>query len=184
MVYLLRIISYPFLGIRPNVITLFSLLSSVIFFFFLNNHMYGFALVTLSGSVFDAIDGYVARHTGKTSSFGGFFDSVSDRISDFFIIAAFGYAQLVAWEIIAPTILTTFLVSYIRARSEVARESKKMDNGFFKRSGRFVVITSGLVMYLLFPASVGILTGMFLVLIVLNVVTIAQRIYAAYRLLE
>lgn len=182
--HVLSIISYPFLGLHPNILTLFSLSSSAIFFFFLSNHIFGFALVSLGGAVFDAIDGYVARHTGKTSSFGGFFDSVCDRISDFLIIAAFGYARLVAWEVVAPAILTTFLVSYLRARSEAAQKGKKMDAGNFGRGGRFVVILGGLVMYLLLPGVVGILTGMFLVLIALNTVTIVQRVYAAYRSLK
>lgn len=146
--------------------------------------MLGFALVSLGGAVFDAIDGYVARHTGKTSSFGGFFDSVCDRISDFLIIAAFGYAGLVAWEVVVLAILTTFLVSYLRARSEAAQKGKKMDAGNFGRGGRFVVILGGLAMYLLIPGVVGILTGMFLVLIALNMVTIVQRVYAVYRSLE
>lgn len=146
--------------------------------------MYGFALLSLCGCVFDVIDGYVARHTGKVSVLGGFFDSVSDRISDFFIIAAFGYANLVAWEIVVPTLLTTFLVSYLRARLEGAQKGNKMEFGFFQRAGRFFVVVGGLALYLLIPETVGLLIGMFMVIIVLNSITITQRVYAAYRLLE
>lgn len=145
--------------------------------------MYGFALLSLCGAVFDAIDGYVARHTGKVSVFGGFFDSVCDRIADFFIIFAFGYAELVAWEIVGPALLTTFLVSYLRARAEAAQNGKKMDVGSFGRGGRFVVILGGLAMYLVLAEDTTILVGMYLLLIVLNMVTIVQRVYVAYKLL-
>ncbi len=141
--------------------------------------MYGFALLFLLGSVFDAIDGYVARYTGKVSLFGGFFDSVCDRVADFFIIAAFGYAGLVAWEIVVLAILTTFLVSYIRARAEAAQKGKKMDSGIFQRTGRFLVVLGGLIFYLLI-LDANILTWMFVVLILLNITTIIQRVYAVY----
>lgn len=178
--YVLSIISYPFLRIHPNILTLFSLFFSVLFFYFLNNQLYIAALVSLFGAVFDAIDGYVARTTGKVSAFGGFFDSVTDRISDFLIIAAFGYAQLVSWEIIAPAILTTFLVSYARARAEATKKGEKMDSGIFQRTGRFLVIVGGLAAYILLSETAGILLGMCIVLVVLNMITIVQRIYAVY----
>ena len=141
--------------------------------------MYGFALLSLLGSVFDAIDGYVARQTGKVSLFGGFFDSVCDRVADFFIISAFGYAELVAWEIVAPALFTTFLVSYLRARAEGVQKGKKMDSGIFQRTGRFLVVLGGLVIYILI-LDVNVLTWVFGVLILLNIATILQRVYAVY----
>lgn len=143
--------------------------------------MYLFALVFLCGAVFDAIDGYVARTTGKVSLFGGFFDSVTDRISDFFIIAAFGYAGLVSWELITLVLLTTFLVSYIRARSEGVQKGKKMDMGIFQRTGRFFVIVFGLTAYVLIPSVTGILSGMCIMLILLNSTTIVQRFYVVMK---
>lgn len=176
--HVLSIISYPFLRIHPNILTLFSLFFSVLFFYFLKNQMYVAALLSLFGAVFDAIDGYVARHTGKTSSFGGFFDSGCDRISDFLIIAAFGYAGLVAWEVVLPAIVTTFLVSYARARAEATKKGEKMDSGIFQRTGRFLVVLGGLVIYILI-LDVNILIWAFAVLILLNIVTIIQRVYSA-----
>ena len=77
------------------------------------------AFILVSGFI-DAIDGVLARATGKASAFGGFLDSVFDRYSDAVVLSAIVYAGLchAAWGLAA--IVGSLMVSYARARAEAA----------------------------------------------------------------
>lgn len=143
----------------------------------------------LFGSVFDVIDGYVARTSGKVTRFGGFFDSVCDRISDFFILSAFGYAGLVPWGIVTPALLTSFLVSYTRAKGEaVFNGGKKLNQGIFQRAGRFFVVIGGFFLYFFLPGfqigKVDIFTLVMVLITILNSITIAQRVLGVKNLFQ
>ncbi len=183
---LLSIIAYPFLGFHPTVLTLLSLLFALLFFILLTSHMYTLAFLALLGSVFDAIDGYVARKTGKESLFGGFLDSTLDRVSDFLILAAFGYGGLVEFSLVLPVLATTFLVSYTRARSELS--GKQMSAGIFQRTERFMLLGLGLLIFILNPtlvvANYPILQLAFILILIFNGITIAQRIFLTHRVLS
>lgn len=168
---------------HPNILTLLSLFSSILFFLLLTNDYYIAAFLALIGSVFDVIDGHVARTRGKVSVFGGFFDSVCDRVSDFFIFSAFGYAGLVSWGVVAPAFFTSFMVSYIRARGEVVfKGEKKLDKGILQRTGRFFVVFVGFLLYFFLPnfriGSMNIFTDVMVLITVLNSITIVQRMSA------
>ncbi len=147
--------------------------------------MYLLACIAFSGSLFDAVDGYVARKTGKVSRFGGFIDAVFDRISDFFFIAAFGYAGIVTLEITLLALFTTMLVSYLRARAEASLIGSKLTEGMFQRSGRICLIGCSFILFLYFPGmyilEANIVEAAFIFLVFLNGITIIQRIIIAYK---
>lgn len=90
----------------------------------------------------DALDGAVARLHGKTTSFGGFMDSLLDRYADsaiYFGIIAGGLCN-VEWGVIA--LVGSLLVSYARARSEAA--GVKMETvGIAERADRLLIIVLG-----------------------------------------
>ena len=46
------------------------------------------AVVFVVGSVLDILDGALARHGGKATPFGAFLDSISDRVSEGFVLTA------------------------------------------------------------------------------------------------
>ena len=151
--------------------------------------MYIFALIVLCASVFDAIDGYVARKTKKTSRFGGFLDATLDRISDFFYITAFGYAGLVVWEMVVLALFTTLLVSYTRARGEATLQTGlKLGEGMFQRSGRIIFIGVFLLLFIGFPElrifEKNVLGTGLLLITVFNSVTIVQRTLSVYKKLS
>jgi archaetidylinositol phosphate synthase len=77
------------------------------------------ALVLISG-LLDAVDGVLARSTGKVSAFGGFLDSISDRYSDAVVLSALILGGLCqpAWGLAA--IVGSLMVSYARARAEAS----------------------------------------------------------------
>src|SRR5919107_1419867 len=70
-------------GISPNAITTIGTL-----FFILGGVIYGSGHIRIAGwivgltALFDVLDGTVARRTGRTTTFGAFYDSTLDRVAD------------------------------------------------------------------------------------------------------
>lgn len=132
----------------------------------------GAAIIALGASL-DMVDGYMARSRSLVSAKGAFIDSVGDRISDFAVIVALGYIvtyhNMVWIPLVFLAIVSSFLVSYTRARAE----SLGLDasNGIFQRPHRVVLLILGIVFH-----QIGILV--LVVVSILSVVTVIQRISA------
>ena len=114
------------MGLTPNSVTLLGLAaSSAAALCYLNWRLNSLmlpaaaALILLSG-LLDALDGVLARVSGRASALGGFLDSVSDRYSDAVVLAAVVVAGLCnpAWGVAA--VVGSLMVSYARARAEAA----------------------------------------------------------------
>jgi archaetidylinositol phosphate synthase len=175
--------------VNPNILTLLGLVFPVIFFVLILNEQYGWALLVLVLNAADMLDGMVARSQGRVTAFGGFLDSTVDRFADFTIIASFAFAGLAGWEIVAPLLMLTYLISYIRSRTELAAKGDLVASvGLIERTERFIVIFLGLLAYTIWPdASVfghSLITIAFVLLILLSLITVAQRITFAYRKLK
>lgn len=81
----------------------------------------GFVYVAFSLS--DSLDGTLARAQGRSTTFGAFLDSTLDRVAEGVILGAIGvtFAQDgTSWAVGATflALLSSFIVSYSRARSE------------------------------------------------------------------
>jgi archaetidylinositol phosphate synthase len=114
------------LGVTPNALTFLGLVASFSSAWCYMNWganrfalLAASALLLISGFI-DAIDGVLARKTGSTTVFGGFFDSVSDRYSDAVVLSSIILAGLChpAWGLVA--IVGSLMVSYARSRAEAA----------------------------------------------------------------
>ena len=133
--------------IHPNALTFIGLLINIwAAWLFAEGKMFAAGLVVVGASVFDMVDGRVARATSQVTRFGGFFDSVLDRYSDLFLyigllvyyasINRFGYIVLTA------IVMTgSVMVSYTRARAENSIPKCKV--GFLERPERIVLIMIG-----------------------------------------
>src|SRR5258708_31469186 len=108
--------------VNPNVLTFVGLLPSILFFIFIVLHMYLPAAIAFLGNIFDVLDGMVARNYNKTTALGGFLDTPFVRVSAFFIIAAFAFSGIARFEIVITLLFTSFLISYMRSRGELANE--------------------------------------------------------------
>ena len=105
--------------------------------------------VMLFFSIFDMVDGYMARTAHLESRFGAFYDSVLDRYCELAVLAALAfYFMLLQQHAFA---LATFLaligsimVSYIRARAEALGCECKV--GLMQRPERVVVTSVGLLL--------------------------------------
>jgi len=107
------------------------------------------AAVFVVGSVLDILDGALARAGGKSTVFGAFLDSTTDRVGEGAVLAAIalvfargGNDTAVVFTIAA--VAGSFLVSYVRAKAEAL--GLRGDVGLGSRAERVVVITAGLVL--------------------------------------
>jgi len=139
-------------GLSPNLATIIMLSFSIISFIllvFLSN-LFLFSIFVFATGFFDGVDGAIAREQKKVTRFGGFFDSLMDRISEFVIfLALLIYSwNSVLWSIfdmkiiILISFLSSIMISYIRARAEVFFKGD-FDFGLMARSERlfYLVVT-------------------------------------------
>ncbi len=178
--------------VHPNVVTLAGMVPSFLFMYFLLHGNYTSALFAYLGNFLDFVDGIIARTQGKTSKFGGFLDSVVDRGVDCILICAFGFAEIVRWEIIIPLLIVSFLISYARSRAELASGSTVIFNvGIVERTERLVTVYIGLLLWLAVPRSsvwtawkLNVAEVIFAILLVFSVYTLWQRMKYAYEKLR
>lgn len=166
------------LGITPNMLTVLGgVLATVTAYLYTlapSNRMLlvfsGF-LIIASGLV-DAIDGVLARTTGKVTRFGGFFDSVIDRYSDAIIYTGIITAGLCNQLMGLIALFTSMLVSYTRARAEM--EGVKMAGvGLGERSERMTFLAFSSIAAWWYPDALNY--GV-IILAVIASITVLQRI--------
>jgi phosphatidylglycerophosphate synthase len=146
------------IGITPNMATgimLFnSFLSFIFLVVFLKNLLLFSIFVFLTG-IFDGVDGAIARLKNTESSYGGFFDSFMDRVSEFIIFLALliHFWDQKLWEtidislIIYISFLSSIMISYSRAKAESLFEGD-FDIGLMARSERlFYIFLTMLIAY-------------------------------------
>jgi len=167
--------------VTPNALTtagvLLCALASVLVYFEYRDDLLFFwlgALVFVVGSVLDVLDGALARAGGKTTPFGAFLDSTTDRVSEGFMIGAIAlvlsrHGNEVALAFAIAAVAGSFLVSYTRAKAEGL--GLKGDVGIGSRAERVVVITAGLVL-----APWGLLSWAIYVLAATAWFTVVQRV--------
>jgi CDP-diacylglycerol--glycerol-3-phosphate 3-phosphatidyltransferase len=128
------------------------------------------------GSILDILDGALARAGGKTTPFGAFLDSTTDRVGEGAMLGAIAlifhrHDHPVALALAFAAVAGSFLVSYTRAKAEGL--GLRGDVGIGSRAERVVVITGGLV---LAPISIWLLVGAIALLTATAWLTVLQRI--------
>ena len=131
-------------------VTLCTVASVLVYFEYRNEWLFFWAgaIVFVVGSVLDILDGALARAGGKSSTFGAFLDSTTDRIGEAFMLGAIALALTrdgneTAMLFTFAALAGSFLVSYTRSKAEAL--GLKGDVGIGSRAERVVVITGGLV---------------------------------------
>ena len=131
-------------GVSPNLITWIGFSGSIVAAYFVANHKFVAAAITLLiFASMDALDGALARYKNETSVFGAFLDSVLDRYAELILFAGFLYyfvqtdSQLGIFFSYF-SISFALIVSYTRARaSDVGVD---IEEGVFTRMERYFVI--------------------------------------------
>ncbi len=147
------------IGVTPNMATIMMLSSAILSFIMLVyfSNLLTFGMLIFVCGILDGCDGEIARLTNKSSAFGGFFDSIMDRFSEFIIFLAL---LIYSWEyllwniiemkiIIFLTFLSSIMISYTRTRAENFFKEGDFDIGLMARSERlfYLVITSLLAFF-------------------------------------
>jgi CDP-diacylglycerol---glycerol-3-phosphate 3-phosphatidyltransferase len=140
------------------------------------------AVVFVVGSILDILDGALARAGGKTTPFGSFLDSTTDRVGEGAMLGAIAlifsrHGNEIALASTIAAIAGSFLVSYTRAKAEAL--GLRGDVGFGSRAERVVVITAGLVL-----APWGVLQWAIYLLTATAWLTVLQRILHVRRQLR
>jgi CDP-diacylglycerol--glycerol-3-phosphate 3-phosphatidyltransferase len=165
------------LRIHPNVLTFVGVLINVAAACALGVRRFALAgAIMIVANIFDFIDGKVAQETHLVSKFGGFWDSVIDRFSDIalFIGLIYLYSELHRTDyvmITALAMLFSIMTSYARARAESLIPKCKV--GFMERPERIVLFMIG--------AFTNRMAAVLWVILVLSIVTVADRIFFTWR---
>ena len=168
------------LRIHPNVLTFVGVLINVVAAWALATGRFVTAGgIMIAANIFDFIDGKVAREMGMETAFGGFWDSVMDRFSDLalFLGLVYLYSSVHRTDYVVITVMAmifTVLTSYARARAESVVAKCKV--GFMERPERIVLFMIG--------AFTNRMAGVLWVILVLSVLTVADRIFYTWRELE
>jgi CDP-diacylglycerol--glycerol-3-phosphate 3-phosphatidyltransferase len=177
--------------ITPNALTTsgvsLCLAASVLVFFEDRNEWLFYwlgAVVFVVGSILDILDGALARAGGKTTPFGAFLDSTTDRVGEGAVLGAIAlvfhrHDHTVALALTFGAVAGSFLVSYTRAKAEAM--GLRGDVGLGSRAERVVVITGGLV---LAPINIWLLMGAIALLTATAWLTVLQRILFVRRQLR
>lgn len=137
-------------GVTPNMLTIAGfILNCIVAGIIASGRGQLGGVLLLFASAFDMLDGAVARSTGKTSKFGGFFDSTVDRYSEIVVYVGLLWYILGTehWKWGAMLVLLSatgaVMVSYARARAEAS--GWKASVGILARPERVVVLSLGLI---------------------------------------
>lgn len=185
------------MGVTPNMVTatgcIINIVAAAVFVYgglqveessVMSPSSYNFTLliwagaILLFGSLFDMIDGQVARLGDMSSVYGAMFDSVLDRYSELITLFAICfYFFMFGHPIVA---LVTFLamvgslmVSYIRARAEGL--GLKCDVGLMQRPERVVLTSVGTLFS-------GIFECIWILVAAMSLIALLANITAFYRL--
>ncbi len=167
--------------ITPNALTTAGVslcLAAAVIVYFEDSNKFLFywlaAFVFVVGSILDILDGALARAGGKTTPFGSFLDSTTDRVGEGAMLGAIAlifarHGNEVALGATIAAIAGSFLVSYTRAKAEAL--GLRGDVGLGSRAERVVAITAGLVL-----APWGVLQWAIYLLTATAWLTVLQRI--------
>ena len=176
-------------GVHPDWVTVAgALLVAVASLFLARGEFLTGGLILLISLPFDALDGAVARASGRAGAFGMVLDSTLDRYADAFIFASLSYyfagqerLDMLAFSLLA--LVGSFLVSYIRARAEDAKVGIYTTVGWFTRLERVAIL-------LIMTLAAGLLesiTPLELGIVILAIgtnLTALQRLWHVHRILK
>jgi CDP-diacylglycerol---glycerol-3-phosphate 3-phosphatidyltransferase len=168
------------LRIHPNILTFVGVLINVAAAWALALGRFMLAgVIMIVANIFDFIDGKVAQELQAVSRFGGFWDSVIDRFSDIslFVGLIYLYSRLGRTDYVmvaALAMMFAIMTSYTRARAESLIPKCKV--GFMERPERIVLFMIG--------AFTNRMAAVLWVILVLSIVTVADRIFYTWRALN
>lgn len=187
-------------GITPNMVTTVGLLgnmaaAALLVYAGMTQGVDGpnYGIVTLAGvviilsSLFDMLDGQVARLGGMVSKFGALYDSVLDRYCELFTLGGVAFYLMSCDDMIGA--LLTFLalvgsmmVSYVRARAEALGANCSV--GLMQRPERVVVTSIAVIATGIAHLNLIIVIGMALIALLANITAIVRILHSRSKLIN
>ncbi len=170
------------MGLTPNGVSLIGLLISILAgWVAAKGALFLGGIVLLVGSVFDMLDGNLARLQNKVSRQGAFLDSNFDRLAEagVYIGLAWYYMNVLTWPdpgaviLIMLTLTGSITTSYARARAEGLGTT--CYGGWLQRPERMVLLIVGMLL------GYKVLKLILLFLAVVTLWTTLQRIVSSAR---
>lgn len=143
-------------------------------------------ILVILNSIFDALDGVIARKSNRATPRGDFLDHVIDRYSDVFIICSIFFAGYVSWQLGVTAIVGVLLTSYLGTQAQ-ALSLGRYYGGIMGRADRLVVIilaAFGNFAFSLPIAGFSILGWAVILIAVTSHITAVQRIYYIWKELQ
>lgn len=180
------------MGLRPNHLTVASVLLAGLAFWFLATRAFyvGLALA-VAAACLDFVDGELARLTSRVSLRGGYLDSLLDRVVDFLLILGVLIAldDTVTWIVGCVALFGSLVTSFAKARVFQDRhpDPAVWQRDLAERPERLVVLLLAILGQAV-SDSMGqewpVLLGGLAIVAFLSVFTILQRAATAWRVLE
>jgi CDP-diacylglycerol--glycerol-3-phosphate 3-phosphatidyltransferase len=176
-------------GLTPNMITALTLVAATAAAGAAAMGHFGIALAALVvGTLGDALDGLVARISGRMSRAGAVFDSVADRYGEGVFLFGLGFyvhQSLPLLSLVFAAWMGSFMVSYVSAKVELLRV--EAPRGLMRRTERAVYLTvaTGITPYtqwLAGPERPG-WVGLFPIIVALSLIAVIANISAVHRLM-
>lgn len=167
-------------GLTPNMLTLLGFLGSLGGATAIaTGHFLVGGLVVLFSSVFDLLDGPLARAKGQATPLGALLDSTLDRLSEialFFGLLLFYTTRSLRGEslLVYLGLTGSLMVSYVRARAEGL--GWKGETGLFTRAERIVAMVLGLLLN-------QVLIALWIV-VAFTFLTVMQRLFYLWRQMQ
>jgi len=171
-------------GLSPNLVTVSGcVLSGVAAVFAFREEFLIAAIIFVLGSALDAMDGAVAKVTGKVTAFGAFLDSTLDRVGEGLVLGGLGLMFANnddLWPLAScfVALACSYLVSYTRAKAEALGVACK--GGLASRVERVVILSAGLFLATVWTVAIEVTVH---VLAATAAVTVVQRVLHVHRAL-
>lgn len=170
-------------GFTPDTITIFGTAGTVVaaLTLFPTGHLFWGGIAVWLFTMFDMLDGAMARARGGGTRFGAVLDATCDRVADGAVFAGLlwwaafgsGSTSLVVATMIC--MITSQVTSYVKARAEAS--GLRADGGLIERPERLIIVLAGAVFGGGFGLPVLLHVAMW-VLAVASLVTVAQRMHS------
>ena len=177
------------IGVSPSALTLLApLLASLVCLIFLRTRaVVPFCLAIMAVGCLDALDGAVARASGKVTKFGAYLDAIADRYVETIVVLA--VARVTGYWALSMIVLAgSLLVSYAKARAamEVSVSNDEWPD-LMERTERDVLFVIGLAAGALLPwqpLGRDLFWWTLILLAILIHGTVAQRVLRARRFID
>jgi len=168
------------IGIKPIFLTFLGVIAIFVpSYFYIKGNFILAGITLIIFSLFDTLDGALARYKDNVTEFGAFIDSVFDRLQEGIIFASLIYfyrSELWIVLILFFSFLFSFSISYTRARAEGLNYS--ITAGPMERPQRIIFLgVSSLTGEKLFPY-------LLILFFILVFITFLRRILSAYNLMN